>query len=65
MDVFNTFIEEIVNFLGISQAWDILQNGNYEALRTYEGITALIFPIIPLLILLEFILGLIYKKTTN
>ncbi|MEJ4088412.1 sterol desaturase family protein [Galbibacter orientalis] len=62
MDVFNTFIEEIINFLGISQAWDILQSGNYEALRTYEGITALIFPIIPLLILLEFILGLIYKK---
>ncbi|MCX2678974.1 sterol desaturase family protein [Galbibacter sp. EGI 63066] len=62
MEIFNSLYEEIIKFFGVSQVWDILQSGNYEALKTYQGITALIFPIIPLLILLEFILGLVYKK---
>lgn len=48
--------------MGISQAWDILKSGNFAAFRTYDGIVSLIYPIIPLLLLLEFILGIVYKK---
>lgn len=53
---------ELIGFLGIQSLWDILSAGDYEKLKTYDGIVALIYPIIPLLILLELILGFIYKK---
>ena len=62
MEILKTFYNEIIGFLGISQAWDILKSGDYSAFTTYDGIVALIYPIIPLLLLLELILGLIYKK---
>lgn len=62
MEILDTLYREVVGFFGIEQAWEILTSGNYSALRTYDGIVAIIRPIIPLLILLEFILGMIYKK---
>ncbi|WP_242084743.1 sterol desaturase family protein [Aestuariivivens sediminis] len=62
MEILELFWEEIIGFLGIGQALDILQAGNFEAFKTYDGITALIYPIIPFLVLLELVLGLIYKK---
>ncbi len=62
MEILETLYNEIIGFLGISQAWEILSTGNYSAFKTYEGITALIYPIIPLLLILELILGFIYKK---
>ena len=62
MEILETIYQEVIGFLGISQAWEILKTGNFTALRTYEGFTAFIFPIIPFLVLLELALGLIYKK---
>ncbi|MGI9552432.1 MAG: sterol desaturase family protein [Aurantibacter sp.] len=62
MEILEILYNEIIDFLGISQAWDILKTGDYSAFRTYDGIVALIYPIIPLLVILELILGLIYKK---
>ncbi|MBQ4914213.1 sterol desaturase family protein [Maribacter sp. MMG018] len=65
MEILNTLIQEVISFLGIANAWDILEKGDYEAFTTYEGITSLIYPIIPLLLILEFVLGLIYKKPST
>ena len=62
MEIFETLYREVVGFFGIDQAWEILKSGNYSALATYDGIVAFVRPIIPLLILLEFILGMIYKQ---
>ncbi|MEO9893840.1 sterol desaturase family protein [Aurantibacter sp.] len=62
MEVLETIYSEIIGFLGISQAWEILQEGDYSKFRTYDGIVSLIYPLIPLLVLLELGLGLIYKK---
>ena len=62
MEIFETLYREVIGFFGIDQVWEILKSGNYGALVTYDGIIAIIRPIIPLLILLEFILGLVYKK---
>lgn len=62
MEIFENLYNEIVSFLGITQAWEILKTGNYSAFKTYDGIISLIYPIIPLLLILELILGLIYKK---
>ncbi|WP_318345008.1 sterol desaturase family protein [Flagellimonas baculiformis] len=62
MDFLQTLFNEVIGFLGISQALEILRSGDYASFTTYEGIVSLIYPIIPLLIILELILGLIYKK---
>ncbi|MFH6603959.1 sterol desaturase family protein [Maribacter algicola] len=62
MEILETLFNEIIGFLGISQALEILRAGDYSVFRTYDGIVSLIYPIIPLLLLLELILGFIYKK---
>ncbi|MDB4292495.1 sterol desaturase family protein [Maribacter sp.] len=62
MEILETLYNEIITFLGISQAWELLQGGDYSAFKTYNGIAFLIYPIIPLLLLFELVLGLIYKK---
>lgn len=62
MEFLETIWSEVIGFLGISQALEIIETGNFEAFRSYEGVAALIYPLIPLLVLLEFILGLVYKK---
>ena len=62
MEILETLYNELINFLGISQAWELLKTGNYKAFKTYDGIVSLIYPIIPLLVILELILGFIYKK---
>ncbi len=62
MEIFKTLYNEIIGFLGIGNAWEIIETGDYTVLTTYEGVTSFILPIIPLLVLLEFVLGLVYKK---
>lgn len=62
MDIFGTLYDEVIGFLGIGQALELLQAGDYSIFSTYEGVVSLIYPIIPLLLLLEFVLGLVYKK---
>ncbi|WP_324024800.1 sterol desaturase family protein [Maribacter sp. BPC-D8] len=62
MEVLDTIYNEVIGFLGISQAWEILQTGDYSKFRTFDGVVSLIYPIIPLLLILELILGFVYKK---
>ncbi|WP_299550310.1 sterol desaturase family protein [Seonamhaeicola sp.] len=62
MELLDVLWNEIISFLGISQAWEILEAGNYETFKTRDGIVALIYPVIPLLLLLELILSFVYKK---
>lgn len=62
MEILETLYNEIVGFLGISQAWEIIKTGDYSTFKTYDGAVTLIYPIIPLLLLLELILGFVYKK---
>ncbi|MDC6388376.1 sterol desaturase family protein [Maribacter sp. PR1] len=62
MEFLETLYNEIVGFLGISQAWEIIKTGDFSSFRTFDGVKSLIYPIIPLLLLLELILGFIYKK---
>lgn len=62
MEILDAIYTEIINFFGISNAWEILKSGDYSAFKTYDGIVALIVPIMPLLLLFEFIAGLVHKK---
>lgn len=62
MEILQTLYQEIIGFLGIGKAWELFQAGDYSVFATYDGIVALIYPIIPLLLILEFILAMVYKK---
>jgi hypothetical protein len=62
MSFLNSLWNEIIGFFGVNQFLTILQKQDYALLLTYEGIVALVLPIIPLLLLLELFLGFIYKK---
>lgn len=62
MEILDSFYNEIIGFFGISRAWELLKSSDYSVFTTYDGVVSLLLPIIPLLLLLEFILGLVYKK---
>ncbi|MGW9686369.1 sterol desaturase family protein [Flagellimonas sp. 2504JD1-5] len=62
MEILSSLFEEIIGFLGITQALEIFKTGDYSVFKTYEGVASLIYPIIPFLLILEFVAGLIYKK---
>ena len=62
MEILLTFWEEILGFLGITQVLEILRTGDFAAFRTYDGVASLIYPIIPLLLLLELVVGLVHKR---
>ena len=57
MSLLNTILEELIGFFGVNQFMEILEKENYNLFLSYEGIVALLIPIIPLLIFLEIILG--------
>lgn len=62
MEFVLTLYNEVIGFLRITQAWEILVSGDYRAFATYDGIRAFIIPIIPLLLILEAILGVVHKN---
>src|SRR6056300_1655332 len=62
MSVLNSLWNEIVGFFGIRQFFEILTAGGFGKIPPYAGVVVLVIPIIPLFIVLELILGLVYKK---
>ena len=63
MSFFNSLWNEILRFFGVNQFIEILQKQDYSLLLSYDGIVALILPIIPLLLFIEVFMGLIHKKS--
>jgi len=62
MEVLNNLWNEIVGFFGVNQFLSILETNEFDKFLTYDGIVALIIPVIPLLLFLELFLGFVYKK---
>ena len=62
MELLQPLWNEVLAFLGISNCFQILNSGQFNDFLTYQGFVAIIQPIIPLLLLLEFLMGLVYKK---
>ena len=62
MEIIETLINEIIGFLGITQAWEILKSGDYSTFKSYDGIVSLIYPMMPFLLIVELILGLFHKN---
>ena len=62
MSLLNSLWNEILGFFGVNQFLEILQKQDYSLLLSYDGIVALILPIIPLLLFIEVFMGLVHKK---
>ena len=62
MEIANIVYEQVKNFFGMAGAIDLIKSGNYNSLLTYKGITSFIQPILPIILILELLRGLLYKK---
>ena len=62
MQLLETLFNEIIGFLGVKSFFSILNTQDYTQFLTFKGVVAIISPILPLLLLLEFGVGLFYKK---
>ena len=62
MQLLETLFNEIIGFLGVKSFFSILNTQDHSQFLTYKGVVAIISPIMPLLLLLEFGVGLFYKK---
>lgn len=62
MKIFEVILEQLRGFFGIDGLLKILKSGDYSALLTYDGIVAVISPILPVILILELSRGLLYKK---
>jgi len=62
MQLLENLFNEIIGFLGVKSFFSILNTQDYSQFLTYNGVVAIISPIMPLLLLLEFGVGLFYKK---
>jgi sterol desaturase/sphingolipid hydroxylase (fatty acid hydroxylase superfamily) len=62
LSILSNLWDEIILFFGVYSIIEIIQSGNYDSLNTWDGIKALIAPILPILLLIEIIRSSIYKK---
>src|SRR5215469_1218791 len=62
MDIFKILYDETIGFLGIGQMLDTFKKGDYSSLLTFNGILSVISPLMPLLLLIEIIRAVVYKK---
>lgn len=62
MDFLKTIWNEITGFFGFGGLYDILKSGNYAELLTYKGITQILAPFIPVVLVLEIIRAAFFKR---
>jgi sterol desaturase/sphingolipid hydroxylase (fatty acid hydroxylase superfamily) len=54
--------DEITGFFGLGSLIDILESGRYDQLLTWHGITSVLGPLIPSLLIVEIIRAAFYKR---
>ena len=54
--------DEITGFFGLGSLIDILESGRYDQLLTWHGITSVLGPLIPFLLIVEIIRAAFYKR---
>lgn len=59
---FEALYQEIIGFFGFGRLIELFQSGDYSQLLTLHGIMGVIAPIIPLLLFIEIIRSIFYKR---
>ena len=62
MNFLKAIYDEITGFFGFGNLIDILKSGNYNEFLTYHGITSVLGPLIPFLLIIEIIRASFYKR---
>src|SRR5215469_11272020 len=62
MAILKILYDEIISFLGIDSLMGIFKSGNYSSLLTLDGILSAIGPLIPLLLIIEILRAVFYKR---
>ncbi|HTI07980.1 MAG TPA: sterol desaturase family protein [Puia sp.] len=62
MNFLHTLKDELINFSGIGALLKMYQTGDYHSLLTLHGVLGAISPVIPLLLFIEIIRALVYKR---
>jgi len=62
MHFLHILYEEVIGFLGIRSLLDLFHSGDYHKLLTFDGILGAMRPIIPLILLIEVVRALVYKR---
>jgi sterol desaturase/sphingolipid hydroxylase (fatty acid hydroxylase superfamily) len=62
MSFLNAIWGEITGFFGLGNLIEILASGRYDQLLTWHGITSVLGPLIPLLLIIEIIRAASYKR---
>src|SRR6476620_5270775 len=62
MSALQAIIEWFRDFFGVNELIKIINTGNYRDLLTYDGILSIFRPLFPVLLLLEIIKALIFRK---
>ena len=62
MAVLQAIVEWLRDFFGVNELVKIINNGNYRELLTYDGILSIFRPLFPVLLLLEIIKALVFRK---
>jgi len=61
-EVLDLFKNEIIGFFSLHNLIQLIETGNYESLRTWSGITAVLSPLIPIIVVIEIVLAFAHKK---
>ncbi|MBL7763925.1 MAG: sterol desaturase family protein, partial [Chitinophagaceae bacterium] len=62
MGILETLYNEVISFFGINDLIEIVKSGDYSKLLTLNGILSTISPFIPLLLVIEIIRAVFYKR---
>ncbi|WP_026769429.1 sterol desaturase family protein [Asinibacterium sp. OR53] len=62
MKVFEILYQELIGFLGLGGIIEMVKKGDYSSLSTFDGIANFIYPLIPLLLIIEIIRAVVYKR---
>ena len=62
MNIFQELYNELIGFLGIGNIIEMVKHNDYSSLSTFEGIKSLMQAVIPLLLIIEIIRAIVYKR---
>lgn len=62
MSVLQAIVDWLRDFFGVNDLLKIINTGNYRGLLTYDGILSIFRPLFPVLLLLEIIKALVFRK---
>ncbi len=62
MKIITSIIDQIKGFFNYQGLFELIEKGDYSVFLTYDGIVSLIGPILPIILVLEFIRGVVFSK---